>query len=62
MSSVVRLVAVTAVRNDPWVRDHGFRTDVAKPDLTAGTCLYPAGYGQPESLGQDYPRDLDSPE
>jgi hypothetical protein len=48
---------VTAVRNDPWVRDHGFRTEAAKPDQTTGTYRYPAGYGQPESLGQDYQRN-----
>ena len=45
---------VTAVRNDPWVRDHGYRTEVAKPDQTTDTYIYPAGYGQPKSLDQDY--------
>jgi hypothetical protein len=45
---------VTAVRNDPWVRDKGYQTEVEKPEFERGTFIYPEGYGQPVELGRDY--------
>ena len=48
---------VTAVRNDPYVRDHPVRAEVDKPAGERGTYLYPEGYGQPRELGLDYQRD-----
>jgi hypothetical protein len=45
---------VTAVRNDPWVRDNGYQTEVEKPEHERGTYLYPQGYGQPETFSRDY--------
>jgi len=50
---------VTAVRNDPYVRDHPVRAEVDKPAGERGTYLYPEGYGQPRELGLDYQRDRD---
>ncbi len=40
---------VTALRSDPYMRDHPFEVEVEKPEFERGTYLYPAGYGQPES-------------
>jgi len=37
---------VTAVRNDPWVRDRGFKADVEKSPEEKGRFLYPEGYGR----------------
>ena len=48
---------VTAVRNDPYLRDHPVRAEVDKPAGERGTYLYPEGYGQPRELGLDYQRD-----
>jgi len=48
---------VTAVRNDPWVRDNGYQTEVEKPEYERGTYLYPEGYGQPIELGRYYNPD-----
>ena len=45
---------VTAVRNDPYVRDHRLPTEKAKPAAERGTYLYPEGYGQPETLSRDH--------
>lgn len=38
---------VTAVRNDPWVRDRGFAAEIEKPAAEKGRYLFPEGYGQP---------------
>ncbi len=48
---------VTAVRNDPWVRDKGYQAEVEKPQAEKGTYIYPEGYGQPVELGRDYNPD-----
>ena len=45
---------VEAVRNDPWVRDHGAPVEEQKPEDEKGFYLYPAGYNQPESRGVSY--------
>jgi hypothetical protein len=52
---------VTAVRNDPWMRDNGFETETAKPEGEQGTYLYPEGYGQPVEAGLSYQHQMDSP-
>jgi hypothetical protein len=49
---------VTAVRNDPWLRDNGFQTETAKPEGEQGTYLYPEGYGQPAEAAVDYERQM----
>lgn len=43
---------VMALRNDPWVRDHGFQTEATKSVTERGTYLYPEGYGQPAELSR----------
>ncbi len=48
---------VTAVRNDPYLRDHRIEAEQDKPTDEQGTYLYPEGYGQPEEMGLDYQRD-----
>ena len=50
---------VTAVRNDPYVRDHPVQAEVDKPAGERGTYLYPEGYGQPREMGLDYQRNRD---
>jgi len=50
---------VTAVRNDPYVRDHPVQAEVDKPAGERGTYLYPEGYGQPQEMGLDYQRNRD---
>ncbi|MEP0763039.1 MAG: hypothetical protein HRF48_09940, partial [Chloroflexota bacterium] len=50
---------VTAVRNDPYVRDHPAQAEVDKSGEEQGTYLYPAGYGQPPAMGLDYQRHQD---
>jgi hypothetical protein len=45
---------ITGVRNDPWAKDHPVQAEVPKPADKQGTYLYPQGYGQPETAGQDY--------
>jgi hypothetical protein len=45
---------VTAIRNDPYLRDHPAVAEVDKPAHEKGTYLYPKGYGQPETMGLDY--------
>lgn len=47
---------VTAVRNDPYLRDHAVQAEVDKPAEEQGIYLYPQGYGQPTELGLDYRR------
>jgi hypothetical protein len=47
---------VTAVRNDPYLRDHAPRVEVDKPVEEQGTYLYPQGYGQPAETGLEYQR------
>jgi len=37
---------VTAIRNDPYLRDHPVQAEVGKPAGEWGTYLYPEGYGQ----------------
>ncbi len=44
---------VTAVRNDPYLRDHPVQDQPLKPAHERGTYLYPEGYGQPASKGLD---------
>ncbi len=56
---------VTALRNDPYLRDYPARAEVDKPADEKGTYLYPQGYGQPETMGLDYRRNrnlLEHPE
>jgi len=48
---------VTAVRNDPYLRDHLVQAEVDKPADEQGTYLYPEGYGQPPEMGLDYQRN-----
>lgn len=48
---------VTAVRNDPWVRDKGYQAEVEKPASEKGTYIYPEGYGKPAEMGRDYSPD-----
>jgi hypothetical protein len=50
---------VTAVRNDPYLRDHPFQAEEPKPEDERGTYLYPEGYGQPKELGLNYQRNRD---
>ncbi|KAF5062310.1 hypothetical protein DSECCO2_306210 [anaerobic digester metagenome] len=45
---------VTALRNDPWVRDNGFQTEKNKPESERGTYLYPEGYGKGKEQHRDY--------
>lgn len=45
---------VTAVRNDPYLRDHPVMTEQEKPEGEQGTYIYPEGYGQPAEKGLDY--------
>jgi hypothetical protein len=40
---------VTAVRNDPYLRDHPIQAEVEKLEEERGTYLYPQGYGRPET-------------
>lgn len=47
---------VTAVRSDPYIRDHPVQAEVDKPAEERGTYLYPVGYGRPEEMGRDYQR------
>ncbi len=47
---------VTAVRNDPYLRDHPVMTEQEKPEDEQGTYIYPEGYGQPAEKGLDYER------
>ena len=50
---------VTAVRHDPYLRDHPVQAEVDKPDEEQGTYLYPQGYGRPKEMGLDYQRNAD---
>ena len=50
---------VTAVRNDPYLRDHPPQAEVDKPAAERGTYLYPQGYGQPAEKGLDYRHTAD---
>lgn len=50
---------VTAMRNDPYLRDHPVQAEVDKPADEQGTYLYPAGYGRPEEMGLDDRRQHD---
>jgi len=45
---------VTAIRNDPYLRDYPAVVEVDKPANEKGSYLYPQGYGQPETMGVDY--------
>ncbi|MCX6032815.1 MAG: hypothetical protein NT169_26460 [Chloroflexi bacterium] len=47
---------VTAIRNDPYLRDHPVQAEVIKNSDEKGTYQYPEGYGQPETAGADYQR------
>ncbi|MGC9024645.1 MAG: hypothetical protein ACP5NB_07445, partial [Chloroflexia bacterium] len=53
---------VTAVRNDPYIRDHPVQAEVDKPADEKDTYLYPEGYGRPKEMGLDYRRNRDLPE
>ncbi len=53
---------VTAVRNDPYLRDHPVWAEVDKPADEKGIYLYPQGYGRPETMGLDYQRHAQLPE
>ena len=50
---------VTAIRNDPYLRDHPVQAEMDKPARERGTYLYPEGYGQPPEMGLDYQRNRD---
>jgi len=50
---------VTAIRNDPYLRDHTVQAEVDKLAGERGTYLYPEGYGQPQEMGLDYQRNRD---
>jgi hypothetical protein len=41
---------VTAVRNDPYVRENPMIVEELKPHWAKGTYIYPRGYGKPDSL------------
>lgn len=47
---------VTAVRNDPYIRDHPVVVEQEKPEGEQGTYIYPEGYGQPAEKRLDYLR------
>jgi hypothetical protein len=47
---------ITAVRNDPYLRDHRPQAETLKSEEEIGRYLYPQGYGQPDSSGMDYER------
>jgi hypothetical protein len=47
---------ITAVRNDPYLRDHRPQAETPKSEEEVGRYLYPQGYGQPDSLRMDYER------
>jgi hypothetical protein len=49
---------VTAVRNDPYLRDHPVQAEVEKLEEERGTYLYPQGYARPESEGFRYQSPL----
>ncbi|MEJ5309099.1 MAG: hypothetical protein WHX52_04960 [Anaerolineae bacterium] len=53
---------VTAVRHDPYLRDHPAQAEVDKPAEEQDTYLYPFGYGRPEEMGLDYWRNWNLPE
>lgn len=44
---------VTAIRNDPYLRDHPVQAEVDKPADEQGTYLYPGGYGQPKERDRE---------
>lgn len=44
--------AVTGVRDDAWVRAHGARDEVDKPDALRGTYLHPTLHGAPPQAGE----------
>jgi hypothetical protein len=48
---------VKAVRNDPWVRDHGIAVEVDKETSEKGSYLYPAGFGKDDSLSSRAARE-----
>ncbi len=45
---------VKAVRNDPWVRQHGAPDEITKPADKQGTYLHPELYGMPASLSENH--------
>jgi hypothetical protein len=45
---------VAATRNDAYMQANPFQVEMPKPADKRGTYLYPEGYGQPESRGEDY--------
>jgi hypothetical protein len=45
---------VTAIRNDPYLRDHPVQAEVVKSAAEKGTYQYPEGYGQPATAAADY--------
>jgi hypothetical protein len=47
---------VTALRNDPYVRDKGYQAERPKPEYEQGTYIYPQGYGKGKELHRDYQR------
>lgn len=47
---------VTGIRQDPWANDNRIPVEAPKPPEEAGTYLYPAGYGQSQTLGAEYAR------
>ncbi len=48
---------VAATRSDPYMQDHPFEAERAKPEEERGLYVYPEGYGQPESRSVDAVRE-----
>jgi hypothetical protein len=44
---------VTAIRDDPYLRDHPVQAEVDKEGSEIGKYAYPEGYGQPETMAVD---------
>jgi hypothetical protein len=45
---------VEAVRNDPWMQEHGAPVEVEKEGAERGKYERPELYGKPESMSMDY--------
>jgi hypothetical protein len=45
---------VTAIRDDPYLRDHPIQAEEEKTAGERGKYQYPQGYGKPESMATDY--------
>jgi hypothetical protein len=45
---------LTGIRHDPWAQRNPMQVEVAKSAQQRGSYLYPQGYGQPASMGEDF--------